>query len=307
MPVMRLHALLMSITAFAAIGCDQQDPGLPSGASGSLAGSTGAAGLATGAAGSGAGRPAIGAAGAAALGGRGGTPSVGTAGAGGSAAVGEQPGAAGAAAGASAGAAGAAPAPSGEGSLFPIKTGNSWSFRTTKGSEIGNKTQTVGALEMVGGTGPKSATMAFKMVTTKDDAMDKTESWQMELEGKIVRYRELAYAPSGGAVELEEHWDPYKLRIDGTQLTVGSAYTETYRETKIMGGAAPVTANSMDTWKVVSVNESVTVPAGTFSAVVIEKVGGTSTKRYWFVRGIGKVKEQSGNQIEELTSYMVKP
>ncbi|HKU43219.1 MAG TPA: hypothetical protein VJR89_33895 [Polyangiales bacterium] len=49
-----------------------------------------------------------------------------------------------------------------------------------------------------------------------------------------------------------------------------------------------------------------TVPAGTFSAVVIEKVGGTSTERHWFVRGIGKVKEQSGAQLEELTSYKLR-
>jgi hypothetical protein len=36
-------------------------------------------------------------------------------------------------------------------------------------------------------------------------------------------------------------------------------------------------------------------------------MGGTSTKRYWFVRGVGKVKEQSGAQLEELTSYKVEP
>jgi hypothetical protein len=58
---------------------------------------------------------------------------------------------------------------------------------------------------------------------------------------------------------------------------------------------------------VVAVEEMVTVPAGTFSAVVIEKVGGTSTKRYWFARGVGKVKEQSGTQVEELTEYKLMP
>jgi hypothetical protein len=66
-------------------------------------------------------------------------------------------------------------------------------------------------------------------------------------------------------------------------------------------------AMSTDAWKVVAIGEMVTVPAGTFSAVVIEKVGGTSTKRYWFARGVGKVREQSGSQIEELTGYMVMP
>jgi hypothetical protein len=137
--------------------------------------------------------------------------------------------------------------------------------------------------------------------------MDMTESWQAELDGKIVRYRERSYSASTGELELEEHWDPYKLRIDGTQLTAGTTYTEQYSETKLAVGMAPATAASSDTWKVVALAEMVTVPAGTFSAVVIEKVGGTSTKRYWFVRGVGKVKEQSGSQLEELSSYTALP
>jgi hypothetical protein len=216
------------------------------------------------------------------------------------------------ASGAVAGASGAlatagSPAAQSDGSLFPIKTGNAWTFRTTKGTEIGEKTQTVGELQMVGGDGPMSGAMAYLMVTTKDGGMDKTESWQAEIEGKIVRYRERSYAGANGQLELEEYWEPYKLRVDGTQLTVGATYTEKYNETKLMAGAAPVTAVSTDTWRVVSANEMVTVPAGTFSAVLIEKVGGTSTKRYWFSRGVGKVKEQSGAQLEELTSYKLMP
>jgi hypothetical protein len=145
------------------------------------------------------------------------------------------------------------------------------------------------------------------MVTTKDDGMDKTESWQAELEGRIVRYREKSYAAANGELEIEEHWEPYKLRVDGTQLTPGATYTEEYKETKLVAGAVPATATSTDTWRVVAVEEMVTVPAGTFSAVVIEKVGGTSTKRYWFARGVGKVKEQSGTQVEELTEYKLMP
>ncbi|HET8932788.1 MAG TPA: hypothetical protein VFN67_05075 [Polyangiales bacterium] len=207
-----------------------------------------------------------------------------------------------------AGTAGAsAPAATSDGSLFPLKIGNAWTFRTTKGAEVGTKIQTVGALEMVGGRGPMSAAMAYRMVTTKDDGMDKTESWQAELEGRIVRYREKSYAAANGELEIEEHWEPYKLRVDGTQLTPGATYTEEYKETKLVAGAVPATATSTDTWRVVAVEEMVTVPAGTFSAVVIEKVGGTSTKRYWFARGVGKVKEQSGTQVEELTEYKLMP
>lgn len=197
-------------------------------------------------------------------------------------------------------------AQSGEGSLFPLQVGNSWSFRTTKGTEVSMKTQAVGALELVGGSGPNSGMMAYRMLTTKGDALDETESWQAEVDGKIVRYREIAYGASDGDLELEEYWEPYKLRVDGTQLTPGATYSEHYRETKLYADSpAPQTSAPTDEWRVVGVNEQVTVPAGTYSAVLIEKLGGTSTKRYWFVRGIGKVKEESGAQLEELTSYVL--
>ncbi len=295
---MQMKACLL-FTTLVAIGCNQQDPDVPrnGNANASEAGTSAAAGRA--APGPGPGPETAGAA--AALSGSGGSAQSGSAGAAG---VDGGPRAAGSPSQPDV----TAPDEQNErGSLFPLKTGNSWSFRTTKGSEVGNKTQTVGALEMVGGAGPKSSTMAFKMLTTKDDGMDKTESWQAEVDGKIVRYRERAYAASNGALEIEEYWEPYKLRIDGTQLAVGTTYTEQYRETKILTGETPATANSSDVWKVVAVDEKVTVPAGTFTAVVIEKVGGTSSKRYWFARGVGKVKEQSGAQLEELTSYKLMP
>jgi hypothetical protein len=52
----------------------------------------------------------------------------------------------------------------------------------------------------------------------------------------------------------------------------------------------------------------VTVPAGTFTAVYLQKVSATggSAKTYWYVPGVGKVKE-SGGQLEELVSYSLVP
>ncbi|MET0385277.1 MAG: hypothetical protein ABW321_04925 [Polyangiales bacterium] len=303
---MCVKALLLFASSLVAVGCgaSEEDPSdaPASGASGA-SGNAGAAGKASPAPTAGtAGQPRE-TGGSTSTSGGAGADDVSSGSAGDAAA-----GSGGAAGGGTGGSAGEPPVvPPREGSLFPLKTGNTWSFRTTKGTEVGNKTQTVGDLEPVGGTGPLSATMAYKMLTAKDDGMDKTESWQAEVDGKIVRYRELAYASGGGSVDLEEHWEPYKLRVDGNQLTVDSTYTEQYRETKLLAGAAPATTDSSDTWKVVAVDEMVTVPAGTFTAVVIEKVGGTSTKRYWFARGVGKVKEQSGAQLEELTSFTLAP
>ncbi len=303
------RAIALSISLFVA-GCGETDPGTQNptgGRSGSAVpaagtgagGSAGAATAGSGTSGSGGSRSTAGRSGA------GGSAGA-AAGSGGSAPAAGGGGNMGGAGGAMAGAGGAPP--NTDGSLFPIKTGNSWTFRTMNAGVAGMKTQTVMALEMVGGTGPKAASMAYHLVTMKDGGGDKTESWQAEVDGKIVRYRERSYSETTGDFELEEHWDPYKLRIDGTRLMPGAMYTEQYSETKLEVGMSPVTATSSDTWKVISMAEEVTVPAGTFTAVVIEKVGGaSSSKRYWFVRGIGKVKETGGNQTEELVSHTVMP
>ena len=195
--------------------------------------------------------------------------------------------------------------PSADGSFFPFAVGNRWTFRVTEDGAVTTKTQTIGELEPVGGTGPNKDTMAYRATTAKDDGGDETVSWQAEVDGKIVRYREQSFTASTGELELEEHWAPYKLRVDSSaaRLMMGAMWTEMYSETKLPVGMAPATAMASDTWKVISTAESVTVPAGTFTALVIEKTGGTP-KRYWFVRGIGKVKE-TGTQTEELQSYDV--
>jgi hypothetical protein len=190
-----------------------------------------------------------------------------------------------------------------DGSFFPLVPGNSWTFRVTDGAAVSMKTQVIGDLEEVGGTGPNSDATAYRATTTKADGGDMTVSWQAEVDDKIVRYREQAFASAGGALELEEYWDPYKLRVDMAEehLEEGATWTETCDETKLPVGMAPSTATVSESWRVVAVDEPVTVPAGTFDALVVEKVG-SSTKRYWFVRGVGKIKE-TGTQTEELASY----
>jgi hypothetical protein len=195
-----------------------------------------------------------------------------------------------------------------DGSWLPLATGNTWTFQATSADGVETKVQTIGEWGPVGGTGPNATKMAFAVVTEKNGGTDRTESWQAEVDGLIVRYRERSFHASTGELELEEHWDPFKLRLDGTAAHVlpSATWIEEYSETKLPVGMSPITTTSSDSWRVVAVDEPVQVPAGTFDALVVEKTGGTSTKLYWFVRGIGKVKE-TGTQVEELVSYQVQP
>jgi hypothetical protein len=195
------------------------------------------------------------------------------------------------------------------GEMLPWKTGNSWTYQVNDEGVMSPKITTIGDQEPVGGTGPNKDVMAYKVVTKKSQ-MDQTVSWQGPMGDSIVRFREQSFSASTGVLELEEHWDPHKLHIDGSTAhkVTGATWLEIFQETKLQVMLSPQMHEAHDRWTILSACESVTVPAGTFTAVHIQKVSATggSAKTYWYVPGIGKVKE-SGGQLEELVTYSLVP
>jgi hypothetical protein len=190
--------------------------------------------------------------------------------------------------------------PSASTRYFPLQEGATWTYKITDPAtgEVKEKSSTVGALEDVGGM--KKGTMAFRVTT--EHLNDSTVSWQADTGSAIVRHREQGL-DSAGSVTSDEFYDPWKTRIDESRVTVGDSWTESYTEIAV-GEKAPV--EKSETWTVEAVDTEVKVPAGTFNALLVRRVsmgetGGGSDKRYWFVKGIGKVKEMGG-QTEELVS-----
>ena len=193
------------------------------------------------------------------------------------------------------------------GALLPWKVGHKWTYSVTEAGMVSQKVTTIEALEMVGGTGPHADKMANKVVTKKG-LMDQTISWQALLGDKVIRYREQSYGATSGLLELEEHWDPYKLHIDGSaeRMIAAAPWIETYKETKLAVGVQPATATAMDAWQVLAECETVEVLGTVWHAVQLIKTGGSGTKTYWYVPGVGKVKE-TGAQTEELVKFEAAP
>jgi hypothetical protein len=193
--------------------------------------------------------------------------------------------------------------------LLPLETGNRFTYRVTDGDAVETKIQTVGELEPVGGSGPHADIMAFRVTTTRGvDGTNETVSFQGYAGSRVVRYREQAYNATTGDLDIEEHWHPYKLRVDQAEeyLEDGATFLETYDETKLVPGEEPTTASRSDRWTVLAASETVTVPAGTFEALKVNRVSSSqgAVKTYWFVENVGKVKEEGG-QLEELERYEV--
>ena len=194
------------------------------------------------------------------------------------------------------------------GPLLPWKVGNTWTYKVSD-SNVSTKVTTIGEVEAVGGAGASAEVMANKVVTSKKDGTDQTIIWGADLGDRIVRYREQDHSASTGLPTGDQYWDPYKVYVDTTaeHNKSGANWLEIYMETKVPeGGPAEMTVEKRDLWTVIGDKESVTVPAGQFDAVVFQKVGGT-TKSFWFVPGVGKVKETGDAQVEELISYTLAP
>ena len=90
-------------------------------------------------------------------------------------------------------------------------------------------------------------------------------------------------------------------------LVPNAVWTETYSDVVSRSGVAtsqttPVSAY----WTVIAVDESVTVPAGSFNCLHVHRVE-TATgydSHFWFARDVGKVKE-TGMEQKVLVGYYI--
>lgn len=190
--------------------------------------------------------------------------------------------------------------------LLPLAVGNTWTYDVTPvGMPTERKTTSVQAFEDIGGQ--KAGTMAYRVRTERVDGV--TVSWQGDIGVAIIRHREQVFDATT-ALSSEQYYNPGKLRVDDSpaHTTVGAHWIDSYTELSRNATTNLVTSiTKNETWTVEAAAEQITVPAGTFSCVRLHRTG-TATqadKRYWFARGVGKVKEVGDGSTEELVSYTV--
>jgi hypothetical protein len=186
------------------------------------------------------------------------------------------------------------------GRYLALETGKSWTYRI---DDRNDKTQTVGALETMDGA--KAGVTAYRMTTEKLGG--EVISWQEDDGVSIVRHREMDMA---GTIFTDEYYAPSKPRFDGSpeHTALGATWTATYTETITEGTMPPIVVDKTETSEIVSVDETIEVPAGRFCTMRVHRtatVNGNpgSDKTFWYARGIGKIKEIGGNQLEELVSF----
>jgi hypothetical protein len=194
---------------------------------------------------------------------------------------------------------------------LPLAVGAQWTYAVVEpGVGTSTKTNTVEAQEVM--SGGKAGVNAFRVRTTKAGEGDHV-SWQEVTGDRVLRHREVTHSTAGTA-QIEELYLPSRLRVDQTapHTGAGASWTESYTEraSSLVTQTTPVEVAKTETWTVLSPAETLTVPAGTFTALKVRKVssaGGAagSDKTYWYARGVGKVKEVGAGRTEELSSCLL--
>jgi hypothetical protein len=193
--------------------------------------------------------------------------------------------------------------------LLPMAIGATWTFRVTD-AETGAesmKTRTIEAKEDIGDR--KAGIEGWRMKVENANGWSLSWHEDLGLDVGVVRHRETSY-DLDGTLERDEFYEAHKLRVDETPAhrITGATWTEEYTQTKIKPGEPEVSSPEVRNWYVIAAEESVTVPAGTFTAIRVHRTspGAETDKTYWFVEGIGTVKEiDAGAEELELVSWDV--
>jgi len=188
------------------------------------------------------------------------------------------------------------------GDYEPLAVGLSWTYHVNDNGVSYDKTSAVIATEDAGGQAP--GVTVFHLVDTFP--ADKQNTWY-QVDGQVVKRLHDNDLDGGGNVKTEDWYSPYRLRVDETpeHTVAGATWSLSFTDTHTPAMKAATSVMKTDNWRVDGVDEPVTVPYGTFAALHVSRTDPTdgSIKSFWFVRGIGKVKEtNSSGHLEELTA-----
>jgi hypothetical protein len=195
-------------------------------------------------------------------------------------------------------------------SRFPLAAGARWTYRhtsLTKDSwdEIATMRDTT-----------YEDKPAFILEDEEDAEGAQTRS-TLVVQGTGV-YRAYREVHVSGALALQVKYDPAFLRYDEAWLKVGETmtldddWTQTCIMTSVASKCAPgavQTGKTTHKYTVVDTHVDISVPAGKFDAIEIERFNpdASETRRFWFAPGVGKVREEDveSGAVEELADFLV--
>lgn len=186
----------------------------------------------------------------------------------------------------------------GSSELAPLATGTRWTYRVTDPLRGAFDKQ----VEVLGpGSVPEST--ATGILVRDVEPTNEERSWLSVAGGFVVRHRE--EDRKAGVLVRATSWVPAAPKTLAAPAAVGFTARMTATEREWHSDGSVATKDQIYEFSVVAAAVSVTVPAGTFSCVQVERqrIDKVEPKRtYWLAKGVGKVREE-GERVEELVTY----
>ena len=186
------------------------------------------------------------------------------------------------------------------GNYLPLAVGMSWTYNITGASgATGQGAMTVETSE----NAPMAGEPALRVRTTLLDGV--TLTWDQTSGASVVRY-ETQQLSQTGTVTSDKQYMPSILVLDETaaHLVAGATWTESYEQLKTPSTKGKA-SKEQAVWTVQSIDDSITVPAGTYTCIRISRDHTTSstpsTQVEWYAVGVGKVKETGAGQNNDQT------
>jgi hypothetical protein len=186
---------------------------------------------------------------------------------------------------------------------LPYQVGFQWTYQVTDPatSTVDSKMQWVDSEVTWDGDGQPA------LLQITDKSPGQTKNFTRLMGDAIVRLEQEDW--TGAAVlDRTTTYDPYAIRIDeaAERIADGAMFDESFIEREYDGlGVLSREQPATETWQVMAASEACQAPIGSFADCLHlrrVRVGAQTTQKdFWFVRGVGKVREEGG-QTEALQS-----
>jgi hypothetical protein len=193
-----------------------------------------------------------------------------------------------------------------EQSLYPLADGAKWSYvvKTTAGQILGMDITEANEVEWEG-------EQAFELIDEPDDDGEWNASVLLQDGDLVMRVHREEMDNLGTTAIID--YDPGFVRVSEAWTVVGPPQEILYDRIAYDGnGQNPVVEARGHTFEVLAVDEQVTVPAGTFDCVKVERVRTLGAEAgalvwFWYAPGVGKVREERPleMEVEELVSVSI--
>jgi hypothetical protein len=182
---------------------------------------------------------------------------------------------------------------------LPYQAGFSWTYRVT---DLGTGVRTSKEQSIEPEIEHPDFGAVLVQVTSKPNG--ETVSHLRREGDRVLRFQQEDY-DSARTLERTTVYEPPQIRIDESteRIAAGAEWDENYTETITDPGLGLVEIPTTDHWEVLALDAPCESPAGTFECIRLRRTrtaGGVAQKEFHFARGIGKVREVGGNQLEEL-------